>query len=117
MEEQVHGPRSRPSDRTGSSILNCSIKYWRLLGLNFTNRLATDVEVNLIFGNEDVIQLDVDCLFWPELAVASRFFSSKTEAKKNGWEGPVPWGFGQRKFGNKGFGVWFYNALPALSSP
>ena len=87
------------------------------MGLNFTNRLATKAEVDLIFGDEDVFQLDVDCLSWPELAVASRFFSSKTEAKKNGWEGPVPWGFGQRKFSNKYHGVWFYNAPPPSSSP
>jgi hypothetical protein len=117
MEEQVHGPRSRPSDRTGSSVLNCSITNWNLTGLNFANRLATDAEVDLIFGNEDVIQLDADCLSWPDIAVAARFFPSKTEAKKNGWEGAVPWGFGQRKFGNKGKGVWFYNALPPPSSP
>jgi hypothetical protein len=98
-------------------MTNFSITNWNLTGPNFTNRLATDAELAQLFGNEDVTRFEIDCLFWPDIAAVAGFFPSKTEAKKNGWEGPVPWGFGQRKFGNKGKGVWFYNARPLSSSP
>ncbi|MFN7640695.1 MAG: hypothetical protein ACK5PR_03010 [bacterium] len=117
MEKQVHGPRARLADRTGSSILNYPITNWNLVGPNFVNRLTTDSEVDILFGNEDVTELDTDCLSWPDIALRAGFFPSKTQAIKNGWEGAVPWGFGQRKFGNKGKGVWFYNAPPPSPSP
>ena len=117
MEEQIHGPRSRLVDRTGSPILNCPVTNWNLVGPNFVNRLATDSEVDILFGNEDVTELDVDCLSWPDIAVRAGFFSSRTQAVKNGWEGLVPWGFGQRKFGKTGKGVWFYNAPPPSPRP
>lgn len=88
------------------------IKNPSLVGPNFVNRLATDGEVDLLFGNEEVTELDTDCLSWPDVAVRAGFFPSRTQAIKNGWEGPIPWGFGQRKFGKTGKGVWFYNAPP-----
>jgi hypothetical protein len=55
--------------------------------------------------------LPVERLEWEDLALAAGFFPSKTQARKNGWQGPVPFGFGQRKFG-KGKGVWFFNPTP-----
>lgn len=52
---------------------------------------------------------DDDCLDWTDVAVHCKFFPSKGQARKNGWEGPVPRGFGQRKFGKYGKGVWYFN--------
>jgi hypothetical protein len=80
-------------------------------GPNVVNALATDRDCNLLFDDEPVIRLPVERLEWEDLALVAGFFPSKTQARKNGWQGPVPFGFGQRKFG-KGKGVWFFNPAP-----
>jgi hypothetical protein len=82
-----------------------------LQGPNIVNALATDRDCNLLFEGEPVIRLPVERLEWEDLALAAGFFPSKTQARQNGWQGPVPFGFGQRKFG-KGKGVWFFNPTP-----
>jgi hypothetical protein len=75
---------------------------------------ATATDIQCLFGDlagnvEPVATMSVDCLDWAEIAVFCGFFASKGQARKNGWEGPVPRGFGQRKFGKQGKGVWFFN--------
>jgi hypothetical protein len=82
---------------------------FNLLGPNVANELATRDDCNLLFGeDEHVLRLPAKELQWEDVAVIAGFFSSKTQARKNGWAGPVPFGFGQRKFG-KGRCVWFFN--------
>jgi hypothetical protein len=83
-------------------------------GPNVVNRHSTDEDIACLFGDLsgkiDIVQrMDADCLDWAEVAVLCGFFPSKGQARKNGWEGPVPRGFGQRKFGKQGRGVWFFN--------
>lgn len=81
---------------------------FHLQGNNFVNINATPKDIECLF-DEPVITIAVDCLDWTDIAVACGFFPSKGQARKNGWNGPVPRGFGQRKFGNRGLGVWFFN--------
>lgn len=83
-------------------------------GPNIINRHATSVDICMLFGDMNgpiphVERFDVDCLDWTDIAVHCGFFPSKAQARKNGWVGPVPRGFGSRKFGQKGKGVWFWN--------
>lgn len=75
---------------------------------NFVNKNATSKDIQCLF-NGPVISMAVDCLDWTAIAVACGFFPSRGQARKNGWSGPVPRGFGQRKFGNRGLCVWFFN--------
>ena len=81
-----------------------------LQGPNVVNKLATARDCKLLFEDDEVIRLDSDCLQWEDVAVACGFFPSRTQARKNGWEGAVPAGFGQRRHG-KGRGVWFFNPV------
>jgi len=83
-------------------------------GPNVINKHTTKEDVVCLFGDmasvvEPTFMMDVDCLDWSDVAVHCGFFTSKSQARKNGWEGPVPRGFGQRKFGKQGKGVWFFN--------
>lgn len=86
-----------------------------LQGPNIVNRHATELDILHLFGElgggkpEPVVVFDVDCLDWADIAVHCKFFPSKSQARKNGWDGPVPYGFGQRKFGKQGKGVWYFN--------
>jgi len=89
---------------------------FRLQGPNVVNAHATDRDCNLLFEGEPVIRLPVDQLDWADLALAAKFFPSKTQARKNGWAGQVPFGFGQRKFGSRRQCVWYYNVAPHLES-
>ena len=80
---------------------------FNLQGPNVVNAIATRHDCNLLFGDdEQVLRLPNKELQWEDVAVAVGFFPSKTQARKNGWCGPMPHGFGQRKFG-KGRCVWF----------
>lgn len=81
-----------------------------LPGPNVVNSLATFHDCSMLFGDEEVIRLPSEKLQWEDVAVAAGFFPSKTRARKNGWIGPLPHGFGQRKFG-KSKCVWFFNAI------
>lgn len=88
---------------------------FNLLGLNVVNASATRADCDLLFGDdEQVLRLPASQLHWEDVAVAVGFFPSKTQARKNGWVGPLPIGFGQRKFG-KGRCVWFYNPIEGTS--
>ena len=83
-------------------------------GPNVVNEHTTLRDIVCLFGDmagnaEPVVVINTDCLDWSDVAVQCGFFPSKSQARKNGWEGAVPRGFGQRKFGNKGKGVWFFN--------
>jgi len=83
-------------------------------GPNIVNRHTSESDILHLFGElggtpEPVEVFDVDCLDWTDIAVHCQFFPSKGQARKNGWEGPVPRGFGQRKFGKQGKGVWYFN--------
>jgi len=87
---------------------------YHLQGPNIVNHHAMQDDIQCLFGDmegnvEPVIVMDVDYLRWEDIAVKCGFFPSKGQARKNGWEGFVPLGFGQRKFGNKGKGVWYFN--------
>jgi len=90
---------------------------YHLQGPSIVNKHTTDCDITCLFGDlsgdpgkVDIVQrMDVDCLDWAEVAVLCNFFPSKGQARKNGWIGPVPYGFGQRKFGSKGKGVWYFN--------
>jgi len=84
---------------------------WGLQGPNIVNAHACDHMCQLLFNDEPVIRLPIGQLDWGDLAVAAGFFPSKNQARKNGWLGQVPYGFGLRKFG-KGKGVWYYNPSP-----
>lgn len=91
-------------------------------GPNIVNRHATPLDICVLFGElngpvEPVECLDVDCLDWTDIAVHCGFFPSKGQARKNGWVGPVPRGFGNRKFGQKGRGVWFFNPEEEVKCP
>jgi hypothetical protein len=83
-------------------------------GPNIVNKHTTPRDIVCLFGDmegntESVFVMVTDCLDWSEIAVHCGFFPSKGQARKNGWEGPVPRGFGQRRFGKQGKGVWFFN--------
>ena len=85
-----------------------------LQGPNIVNKHTTEADITALFGDmegnvEPVVVFDVDCLDWTEIAVHCNFFPSKGQARKNGWEGPAPRGFCQRKFGKLGKGVWIFN--------
>lgn len=84
-----------------------------LQGPNVVNARTAARDCELLFGDEPVIRIEVDCLSWEDVAVAAGFFPSRTQARKNGWIGEVPAGFGQRRFG-KGRGVWFFNSSAAI---
>jgi hypothetical protein len=91
---------------------------FHLQGPNIINSNTWQEDIEYLFGdlqgnNEPVIRMDVDCLDWAEIAVHCGFFPSKGQARKNGWEGKVPRGFGQRKFGKQGKGIWYYNPISA----
>jgi hypothetical protein len=69
------------------------------------NRHTNDRDIQLFFGeiekHDTVIKCDVDCLDFTDLAVDCGFFTSRGQARKNGWSGPVPRGFGSHKCGKK----------------
>jgi hypothetical protein len=92
-----------------------------LQGPNIVNKNATPDDIKYLFGDmdeniESVVVMETDCLDWSDVAVHCEFFPSKSQARKNGWVGLVPQGFGQRKFGKTGKGVWFYNPPPEWPS-
>ena len=87
---------------------------YHLQGPNVINVHATSEDIDCLFGDldgrvEEVKVIPSDCLDWADVAVYCGFFPSKGQARKNGWEGPVPRGFGQRKFGKQGKCVWYFN--------
>lgn len=43
-----------------------------------------------------------------DIALIAGFFSTKTQARKNGWDGPIPEGFTIKKFG-KFKKIWIWN--------
>lgn len=71
----------------------------------------------LFFGElekgETILIFDKTTFGMADMAVAAGFFQSKTQARKNGWDGPVPLGFGQKKCGKK-FVHWF-NSMDTIS--
>lgn len=87
---------------------------FHLQGPNIVNINTTNEDIDCLFGDfdgnvETVKFIPVDCLEWADVAVRCGFFPSKGQARKNGWEGSVPRGFGQRKFGKQGKCVWYFN--------
>ncbi len=71
--------------------------------------------INFLIGN-GVLEADKDLFFgpildtdewfafsdsddWPEILVAAGLFSSRSQARKNGWNKPTPEGFGCYSFG------------------
>ena len=87
---------------------------YHLQGPNVVNGFATGEDIECLFGDlngnvEPVEIFPVNCLDWADVAVYCGFFPSKGQARKNGWDGPVPRGFGQRKFGKQGKCVWYFN--------
>jgi len=89
---------------------------YHLQGPNVVNYHATQEDIDCLFGDMDgsvepIVVMNVNCLRWDEIAVECKFFSSKGQARKNGWDGFVPRGFGQRKFGKQGKGVWYFNPI------
>jgi hypothetical protein len=88
---------------------------WGLQGPNIVNAHVPDTTIKFLFGDEPVTRMPVDQLDWAEVAVAAGFFPSKTQARKNGWEGLIPFGIGQRGFG-KHKGVWFFSKEPPSQS-
>ena len=65
---------------------------------NFVIGPATIHDIQLFFGDEDAERLD-EFSTWEDVAVASGFFPSRTQAMKNGWGGPIPVGWTERGFG------------------
>jgi hypothetical protein len=59
----------------------------------------------------DVIHIfDKEQFTFADMAVAAGIFTSKSQAKKNGWlQEPIPLGFNFRKAGKKR--VWWFNSM------
>lgn len=55
---------------------------------------------DLFFGGEDLIQI-AGCVRWPDVLVMAGVFNSKGQAKKNGWDKPIPFGFTDERIGKR----------------
>ena len=79
----------------------------------FISSNALPCDERLFFDSLDTN--DKICKFLPneftmeDMAVATGFFNSKTQARKNGWTGPVPLGFHSCKCNKKT--VWWFNSM------
>ena len=118
--ETRQSPAANQSIRNGDQAKMKPVKEqtmtlnYHLQGPNVVNYHATQEDIDCLFGDMDgsvepVVVMNVNCLRWDEIAIECKFFSSKGQARKNGWDGFVPHGFGQRKFGKQGKGVWYFN--------
>jgi hypothetical protein len=78
------------------------------------NKHATSRDIDALLQpdpGEAVIRLDADHLMFEDIAVAIGAWPSKGQARKNGWAGRVPTGFGSRKLGKRT--VWWLEAVDA----
>ena len=80
---------------------------------HFISTDALPCDARLFFGpldqNDQVQEFDKAVFGMAEMAVAAGFFASKTQARKNGWDGPVPLGYGTRRCGKRD--VWWFNSM------
>ena len=71
---------------------------------------ALSGDVQLFFGkkvaDETIYTFTKGSLDLPGIAQQLNLFPSKTQARKNGWVGDIPLGFGMKKCGHKRV-VWF----------
>lgn len=85
--------------------------------VNFISIKAPDGDLESMFGDMNGVVEDTTMLFDPanetmaHLMVAARAFSSVTQAKKNGWDKPIPAGWSEAKVG-KHTRMWIWNPLP-----
>lgn len=62
-----------------------------------------DVETFITPSSDDVITIVTDGATMEEILVAFGKFASKSQARKNGWAGPVPEGFNAWQIGKEQF--------------
>jgi hypothetical protein len=82
---------------------------------NFVHKAVCDSQADFHLGpldpenpNDDIEHFD-DETNLEHIAVKLGVFDSLTQARKNGWSGPIPPGFSSRKFQKKQRAVFFIN--------
>lgn len=69
--------------------------------LCFAHEALTDEDVDLFLGpfnDFSKLQRFGDVFDFADMAVALKLFPSKGQARKNGWSGPIPPGYGERRY-------------------
>lgn len=65
--------------------------------------IPSDFSKYIIFGSDQTME---------DLAVAADFFRSKSEARKNGWGGPIETGYSEGVFGRGRIRWYIVNTFP-----
>jgi hypothetical protein len=85
--------------------------------MNFISIKAPMGDAEMMFGDENGKDTDPTALFDPanetmaHLMVQAGAFSSLTQARKNGWDKPIPDGWSEAKVG-KHTRIWIWNPVP-----
>jgi hypothetical protein len=101
---------------SGCSVLFCNpilkIKTRRMVGGDKPNCFVSksgEQDIKNLFLETDKIHIFEENFDFGSLAVIAGFFDSKNQARKNGWDGKIPKGWGSKKFGKQKIEVFWWN--------